>query len=200
MQQGFNAIDSYKKKQTMASNFTPLSSLSLSELDLLTMDTSKLAIASHLYPNLLDGRHLTPTHIAAIRININNHFPDPTSLTLRNITAIDHHPEKLISVARAYGQYRHSLESEQQGEVSFREIFFERLLAVSKPLTLVVLADCVGHWRFIERLEREGGKAQKEVLEKGWMAYQQVPEQVKRELGLLEEQSDDRESLWEDGV
>lgn len=49
-------------------------------------------------------------------------------------------------------------------------------------MNLFEAADVVGNWNFIERLKHEGEPAQREVLEKGWTAYEQVPEYVKRDL------------------
>lgn len=45
--------------------------------------------------------------------------------------------------------------------------------------------DYVDTWVFISRLEVDGTDAQRSVLEEGWRAYMQVPEGLKRELGLL---------------
>lgn len=88
---------------------------------------------------------------------------------LINVTALGHDPVDLIRRARAYGQYRNSISGAQQGEIKFQEEY-------------------VKNWFLIVRLEREGEQAQREVLERGWTAYEQVPKQVKRDLGLLEEE------------
>lgn len=168
---------------TMTSDFTPLSSLNLSELDLLAMNTPQLAIASYLYPNLLHPRHLTAKHIAAIRININNHFANlPSSTLLKNNTGRNHDPVALIRQAMAYGQYLSTLETAQPGPSTTRESFFSHFMDVTKGMNLFEAADVVGNWNFIERLKHEGEPAQREVLEKGWTAYEQVPEYVKRDL------------------
>lgn len=57
---------------------------------------------------------------------------------------------------------------------------------------------CIRNWAFMERLELEGEPAQREVLEAGWRAYEQVPRQVKLRLGLLVLEED--EEALVDGV
>lgn len=57
---------------------------------------------------------------------------------------------------------------------------------------------CIKNWAFMERLELEGEPAQREVLEAGWRAYEQVPRQVKLRLGLLVLEED--EEALVDGV
>lgn len=52
-------------------------------------------------------------------------------------------------------------------------------------MDLVEFAKCDRNWTFMARLELEGEPAQREVLEAGWRAYEQVPRQVKLKLGLL---------------
>lgn len=52
-------------------------------------------------------------------------------------------------------------------------------------MDLVEFGKCIRNWSFMERLELEGELAQREVLEAGWRAYEQVPRQVKLRLGLL---------------
>lgn len=163
----------------MASNF--------SKLDLLTINTSQLAIASYLYPNLLHPRRLTTEHIAAIRINVNNHFADPPSPTLLiNNTAVGHDPVVLFHQAMAYRYFRTAQET-ASGLGSFRDEFFRYWLEVTPGMNLIEYTNCVSNSDFMKRLEYEGEPAQREVLEKGWAAYQHVPEQIKRDLGLLED-------------
>lgn len=167
----------------MTSDFTPLSTLNLSELDLLTINTSQLAIASYLYPNLLHPRHLTAEHIVAIRLNMNNHFANPSSSTLLiNSTSRNDDPVALIRQAMAYGQYLSSLEKAPPGSSSARECFFSHLMDVTEGMNLFEAAEVVGNWNFIQKLKHEGQPAQREVLEKGWTAYEQVPEYLKRDL------------------
>lgn len=173
----------------MASRHTSTLSLSLSGLDLLTMNTSHLAIASHLYPNLLYPRVLTPNHIAAIKINICNHSADPLSppIVLINGAAIEDESLALIRHARAYGQHRRILARVEKGEVNVEGDDYQLWEDLTRAMSLVEYAECIENWLFIESLEGAGESGQKEVLEKGWAAFELVPDQVKRTLGLLEE-------------
>lgn len=109
---------------------------------------------------------------------------------LINDTVLAHEPIALIRQARAYGQYRSSLERAQHGEVNDQDDYFALCWNFSGGMNFPEFTECVRNWFFIDRLEREGEPAQREVLERGWMAYEQVPEQVKRDLGLLEEEGD----------
>lgn len=163
----------------MASNF--------SILDLLTINTAQLAIAAYLYPNHLFPRRLTTEHISAIRINVNNHFVDPPSPTLLiNNTAVGHDPVVLVHQALAYRHFR-TAQDTASGFENFRDLFFRYWLDVTPGMNLIEYTNCVSNSDFMDRLENEGETAQREVLEKGWTAYQHVPEQIKRDLGLLDD-------------
>lgn len=152
-------------KIAMASRHTSILSLSLSELDLLTIHTSHLAIAAHLYPNLLYPRLLIPNPIAAIKINICNHSADPLSpIVLINGAAIEDESLALIRQARAYGHYRRILARVEEGEVNVEEDYFQLWVDLTRAMSLAEYAECVKNWLFIESLEHAGESAQKEVL------------------------------------
>lgn len=46
--------------------------------------------------------------------------------------------------------------------------------------------DHLDTWIFMSRLEAEGDSAPRSLLEKGWTAFMQVPENLKLELGLVD--------------
>lgn len=173
----------------MAAHHSSLFSLSLTELDQLTINTAQLAITCHLFENHIHPRLLTPRHILAIKCNSLSHFASRRSLRmLVDGTYVNDDPEILIRQAVAYGQYRNCLRAPQFGDMDARQLFFNHLLTVTPGITLFRFSDSVNNWFFIDRLQREGASAQKEVLEKGWAAYMLVPEQLKRDVGLLDEE------------
>lgn len=140
-------------------------------------------ITSILYPGLLYPRYLTPTHIAAI--NINTSFADPSSPIPRtNGAEIAREANNAIRFARAYGEYLSSLTPEERIARNLEEDFAALGWEVSEGMDLMEFVDYVDCWIFIDRLVLEGIDAQRSLLEEGWRAYMQVPDALKRELGL----------------
>lgn len=163
----------------MESDLTSLSFLNLEQLDLLSINTTQLAIACRLFPNHIHPRILTPMHITAIKINISNHF---TNLSFSPVA--DDDLDTLIAQAHAYGQYRSCLHGIEFGQRNIREEYFNHLLDKTRGMNLFEFSTCVSNWKFIERLQHEGTSAQKEVLEKGWAAYMYCPQVLVEALGL----------------
>lgn len=161
-------------------------SLNFTELNLLSINTSQLAITCQLFPHLINSRVLTRDHIAAIEENINRHFPHlPSSSVVINGTSVANEISILIKQAAAYGQYRNSLRGVQFGQANARD-HFNHFVDVTSGMNRFQFLDCVENWFFLERLQFEGEPAQKEVLEAGWRAFAQVPQQLKLDFGLLE--------------
>lgn len=172
-------------------------SLTPSELSYISINTSQLPIAAYVYPWLLLPRQLTATHIAAIQISTYHAVPSTFTAHITGETIADD-TEKLIRRARAYGEHYNNLSAEQRRQRTIQENF--RLLGWEfiQGMNLVEFGKCIRNLVFMERLELEGEPAQKEVLEAGWRAYEQVPRQVKVRLGLLVLEED--EEALVDGV
>lgn len=168
----------------MASSTSSLTSLTPSERDSTLINIPHLIIASILYPDLLRPRYLTPTHIAAI--NINTSFTDPSSPIPRtNGAEIAREANNAIHFAHEYRDYLSSLTEVEQFGRGLEEDFAALGWEVSEGMEYKEFVDYVDTWVFISRLEVDGTDAQRSVLEEGWRAYMQVPEGLKRELGLL---------------
>lgn len=159
-------------------------SLTPPELSYISINTSQLAIAAYVYPWPLLPRLLTATHIAAIQISTYHAVP---SISTAHITGdtIAEDTAKLIRQARAYGEYYNNLSTEQQRQRTIQDNFRMLGWEFIQGMDLVEFGKCIRNWSFMERLELEGELAQREVLEAGWRAYEQVPRQVKLRLGLL---------------
>lgn len=172
-------------------------SLTPSELSYISINISQLAIAAYAYPWLLLPRLLTATHIAAIQISTYHAVPSTFTVHINGETVADD-TAKLIRQARAYGEYYNNLSIEQRRQRTIQENF--RLLGWEfiQGMDLDEFGKCIKNWAFMERLELEGEPAQREVLEAGWRAYEQVPRQVKLRLGLLVLEED--EEALVDGV
>lgn len=175
-----------------------LSELSLNppEFSYISITTSQPAIAAYVYLWPLLLRLLTATHIAAIQISTYHAIftAHINGETVANDTA------KLIRQARAYGEYNNNLSVEQQRQRSIQEDF--RLLGWEfiQGMDLVEFGKCIRNRTFMERLELEGEPAQRETLEAGWRAYEQVPREVKLWLGLLVFEEDENEEALVNGV
>lgn len=158
---------------------------SSSGIDFSRPDTTLLAIASVLYNDLLSPRHLTPKHIAALRI----YSPyDDESLSSRetSVHAIKSETSFLIRQARAYNELHNSQIAELQ-ETSGWE-FFERV----DPLEF---GKCMRAWMFMQVMAREGESAQRQILLNGWAAFDELPVDVKRWAESRESEGGDGESI-----
>lgn len=192
----------------MALNFaphlSPPATFNAAELELITLNTTHLAIASHLYPEVLYPHELNLDHVAAIRLFINDQVANAPSFAVLMInTVIDFDPETIISQARAYGKYRNYL-AEPELETNVREELFADLMDQTCGMDLPEFCAVMSNWYFIEKLERGGDPVRWTVLMKGWVAYQQVPDDIKRELDLIdveynEEDSEDSASTVKGG-
>lgn len=85
-----------------------------------------------------------------------------------------------IDRAREYQEYLDRLTPEQRIAQDVEENF----AVLGWEVTGTV--DFMYTWNFMLRLECEGVNAQRNVLEEGWTAYMQVPEALKREMGLVD--------------
>ena len=164
----------------MASSTSSLTTLTPTKTDIF-----KLIITSILYPDLLHPRYLTPTHIAAINNNIS--FADPSSPIPRTTGAeLARVANYKIRFARAYGEYLDSLSEADQWNQTSRQDFAALGWEVSEGMEFADFYDIVETWIYMGDMELDGVDAHRELLEYGWTAYMQVPEALKRELGLGE--------------
>lgn len=160
------------------------STSSLTTLTPTGTDIFELLISSILFPDLLHPRYLTPTHIAAISNNIS--FADPSSLIPRTTgTGLARVANYNICFARAYGEYLNSLSADQYS-LTRRRDFAALGWESSEDMKFADFYDIVETWIYMNDMEHNGVDAHREILEYGWKAYMQVPEALKRELGLEE--------------
>ena len=157
-----------------------------SELESLQIFTQKLAIATALYANVLSPRCLTFNHIAAILMNA-----DPSSRTrpifsVAIALAIDANTS--IRRARVYDKYQYSFTPEQFAARNTIEDFAALGLDIGNEIDRKNYFEDVGNWEFVMELEEGGLEAQKSLLEEGWTAFMQVPEDLKQEVGLLDDE------------
>lgn len=67
-------------------------------------------------------------------------------------------------------------------------------------MNIFLFEQCIENCYFLERLEHGGEQAQREMLEAGFRAYEQVPRHVKFGLGLLFCEEEDDGEVMVNGV
>lgn len=152
------------------------------------IDIPSLIITSILYPDLLHPRYLTLTHIAAIYINNNAadlvSSPIPHTNVGAELTRIFNYR---IRFARAYAEYYDSLPQQEQWNRSTHQDFAALGWEISEGMEYAEFDEIVETWILMGDLAMDGVETQrKNILENGWTAYMQVPEALKRELGLVD--------------
>ena len=151
-----------------------------SELESIQIFTKNLAIATTLYPNVLHPRCLTFSQIAAIRMNA-----DPSSRTRPRYsvaTALALDANTFIRRARVYDNYQYSLTPEQFAARNTIEDFAALGLDIGSERDHKNYFEDMGNWEFMMELQEGGLEAQKSLLEEGWTAFMQVPDNLKQEV------------------
>lgn len=169
-------------------------------IDFSKFDTTDLAIASVLYNHLLSPRRLTPKHIAALRIYPSIH-DESLSSTVADVDIIRSETLKLIRLANTYEEYLNNRTEEQRVTRNGKPI--EDLEALgweqSENLTAYEFGRCFRAWLFMKVLKYEGEAVQRQLLLNAWAAFEKLPEQLKREVGLPSSEGE-VEKLVGDGV
>lgn len=165
---------------------------------------SLLAIAAVLYNDLLSPpRHLTPKHIAALKIY--SPYKDESLSSIENsVQTIKSETAFLIRQARRFDARRIIIMS----HVTELELVEEEKISLGSQLLfedvdLLDFGDSIRAWTFMQAMESAGESYQRQFLLDGWAAFDELPVEMKRWAELRgsdggdQELIDDGQNEWE---